>query len=178
MMLRRYSPSANPRNLLVALIAGLGTTMAVSCASAHASTAQQQIMLKRLHFAEAQDRVNAAAGADPAEVEDSLQAAQKAERAVREIQHGFAVSPEELQTALDVPPPVITAVDRKQMIQRLLLAKQEDERRLEATFHEGPTRDSYAERADEVDEVVKELEIGEDVPWSRIQGALKIPYKP
>jgi len=156
------------------LIAGLMT----GCASTPLSSSQQQELIGHLQIAKMQDQQNAAASPDPAEAQDSLQAAAHADRAIREIEHGFAVSPDELQEAFNVPPKVITRADKLQFIKMLTEAKQEDENRLEATFHEGPDRDAYAEREDEVDEVIRDLEIGGDVPWSRIRGALRIPYKP
>jgi hypothetical protein len=50
-----------------------------------------------------------------------------------------------------------------------------DRRFMEIATDDPVSWDGYAERADRIDEVIKDSTIGEDVPWTTIKRAMKVP---
>ena len=110
----------------------------------------------------------------------------KADRAAKELSHGFAVPPRELEDALWSPPKHISAEMRVQLIRQLQQARQEDDHNEQDMLNDLTWSRSAApadtaifeERKREVDEVVKNLEIGSPVHWSAIKQALVVQTSP
>jgi len=63
------------------------------------------------------------------------------------------------------------------LIEKLKQAKRESERDAEVNAEDDNlvASDLYQEHEEEVDGVIEDLEIGEDVPWSRIKEAMHVP---
>lgn len=149
-----------------------------SCASTQLSPEQKGAFIQRLKAAKKQDEEGADDRAtDPGEVSDFLQQEHKADRAIRELQSNFAVPQAEIEEALEVPPKAFSKTQRAEIIQNLKRTKERLEERAQRTAEDDDMVESdlYEEHEEEVDEVIKNLEIGEDVPWSTIRDAMDVP---
>jgi hypothetical protein len=110
----------------------------------------------------------------------------KADRASKELSHGFAVPQGEIDDALWVPPKHISPEERAQLIRQLKQARQQDDHNEQNMLNDLAWSRSAApadtaifdERKQEVDAVVKDLEIGAPVHWSAIKQALVVPTSP
>jgi hypothetical protein len=109
----------------------------------------------------------------------------KADRAIKEIEHGFPVSQSELDNALWVPPKHISPQLRAKLIQELEQAKHQDninEQRMlyDSTWDNAGRIDTvkFDRRKHLVDSTVEDLEIGAPVHWSNIKLALVAPPSP
>jgi len=110
----------------------------------------------------------------------------KADQASKELSHGFSVPQSEVEDALWSPPKHISPEERAQLIRELEQAKQQDERNEQHMLNDLAWSRSAApadtaifdERKQEVDAVVKDLEIGSPVHWSAIKQALVVPTSP
>ena len=140
------------------------------------STIRQLQAVKELDWSDASDpRIGAAAR------EDFLEQARKAEVAIRQLQHGFAVPRTQLKDALWVPPRSLSPEQRTQLIKRVQQAEQQtdqnEQHMLTDWFHADWPADTAAfDRQKNFDDsVIKDLEIGEEVRWSRIKEAMQVP---
>lgn len=150
--------------------------LALGCGPSEPTAQERVAMLSALQNAKLQDERNVADPAtDPAEASDSLDQAYKADRAIREIQHGYGVSRDEFTNALVVPPASISASEKGELIAKLEKVKSDDQQIVLPIAGEGMREEKLREHSDEVDGVIKDLKIGDDVPWSRIQRALTPP---
>lgn len=149
-----------------------------------ASADQTAQLIKRLQVARELDQSNAF---DPdltaVRREDFTVQAAKADRAIKELQHGFAVEPGEIEDALDIPPRHLTPEKRLQLIQQLQQAKALDEQREQEILiywqeDEPVERTKFEIQAEHAAEVAKDLQLGESVHWSDIQQALYVPADP
>lgn len=110
----------------------------------------------------------------------------KADRAIKELSHGFAVSQGEIEDALWMPPKHITVEERARLIQQLQLARQQDDLNEQQMLNDLAWANSDApadtvtfdQRKEQVDRVVEDLEIGAPVHWSDIKQALVVPPSP
>jgi len=112
--------------------------------------------------------------------EDSVTQAAKADTAIRELSYGIDVPETELANALEVPPRCLTQQKRADLIRQLEDAKALDDREeqelLKDYFNDRLVdTDKFDAQKEFVDEVVRALKIGDDVHWSTIQAALKVP---
>ena len=107
----------------------------------------------------------------------------KADRASRELSHGFAVSQSKIDDALWAPPKHISPELRAQLIQELEAARQQDDQneqdmlnwsRSAGVFDTG----SFDARRKQIDAVIKNLEIGEPVRWTDIRQGLVVEQDP
>jgi hypothetical protein len=117
---------------------------------------------------------------DSTQATGSIYQAQKAQVVVGQLTRGQEVPQPEINDALDVPPESIPADAKLELIKKLKLAEGRDE--LGEQTH-GPGNDwlawdSYREQRDRADSIMKALESGEEVPWSQIQAALRVPEEP
>ena len=115
--------------------------------------------------------------------EDFTVQAARADRAIRELQHGFVVEPAEIDAALDVPPRHLTPQKRAALIQQLQQAKALDEQREQEILiywqdDEPVERNRFNVQAERAAEVAKDLQLGESVHWSDIKQALYVPADP
>ena|ERR1700683_1958673 len=110
----------------------------------------------------------------------------KADRASKELSHGFLVPQTEINDALWAPPRHISPEERAHLIQELNQAKEQDDRNEQAMLNDLAWGRSAApadtaifdQRKQEVDAVVKDLEIGAPVHWTSIKQALVVPTSP
>jgi len=115
--------------------------------------------------------------------EDFTLKAAKADRVIRELQHGFAVSSDEIEDALEIPPRHLTPDKRAQLIQQLHQAKVLDEHRAQEILiywsdDEPIERSEFATQAERAAKIAKDLEVGESVHWADIKQALDVPEDP
>ena len=162
---------------------GLSVVMLLLCACAqHQLSAQERAQLiQKLKTAKQQDLAVAADhNADPIAAQDALVQAYKADRRARDLEHGFEVSKSTLEDSLWVPPKTLSPEQRAELIDKLKQAKRFDEQGREYSAEEGSqvSEDVYLRHEQRVDRVLKDLQIGEDIPWSRIQRALEVPENP
>jgi len=109
--------------------------------------------------------------------------AMKADRAIRELQHGFTVPDSEAQDALQIPPKHLTPGQRTQLIEKLQQAQQLDDRREQEILiylsdDEPDERSEFELQEQRAAAVAKDLQIGDSVPWSEVQQALYVPADP
>jgi hypothetical protein len=110
----------------------------------------------------------------------------KADRAMKELIRGFAVPQSEINDALWIPPKHITAEERADLIAQLKQARQQDDHNeqqmlkdLSWTNSRAPAdTEVFDERKEQIDRVVKDLEIGTPVHWSDIRQALVVQSSP
>jgi hypothetical protein len=120
----------------------------------------------------------------PSEEEDFLDQMNKADRAIKELTHGFDVPQSEIDEALVIPPKSLPAFQRLQLIRQLQDAITQDDRNEQAMLNDLAWSDAPADTAqfdqqtDLANSVIKDLEIGEDVHWSTIKEALVVPQSP
>ncbi|MFZ0888753.1 MAG: hypothetical protein WA005_09895 [Candidatus Binataceae bacterium] len=149
-----------------------------ACAQSQLSAQERAQLIQKLETAKGQDEAIAAdKTADPAQAEDALVQAYKADRRARDLEHGFEVSEAKIEHSLWVPPKALSTEQKAELIEKLEQTKGLDERNEEYSAEENSqvSEDGYMEHEGRVDRVLKDLEIGEDVPWSRIQRALEVP---
>ncbi len=142
-------------------------------------------LIKKLERAKETDESEAnQLGVSAVTQEDYMTQAGKADRAIKELSHGYAVPPEELNDALWVPPRSIAGAEKTGVIQQVELAIQKDQRDEDtvlvgAKFEDGPYPINAMERLEEhknlAEGVVKDLKIGEDVHWQTIKQAIQAP---
>jgi hypothetical protein len=117
---------------------------------------------------------------------DFLSQMNKADRAIKELTHGFDVPPEEISDALWIPPKSITANENARLIQELRVAEQQDDHNEQRMLNMAAWSDNVApvdtiqfdQQKELADGVIKDLEIGEGVSWSTIKQALYVPPSP
>lgn len=163
-------------------ICTIGMLMAVfgsySCASAQLSAEQKGALIQHLQVAKKQDEEGADdRTTDPGEVSDFLRQKHKADRVIRELQSNFTVPQAEIEEALEVPPKALSRQQKAEIIQNLkhTRAKLEEDAQRTAEDDDLVESDLYEEHEEEIDDVIKDLEIGEDVPWSTIREAMDVP---
>jgi hypothetical protein len=110
----------------------------------------------------------------------------KADRAIKELSHGFTVPQSEIDDALWTPPKRITAQEQAHLIEQLKQAREQDDRNeqrmlngLAWTNSRAPAdTEIFDKRKEQIDSVIKDLEIGAPVHWSDIKQALVVPSSP
>jgi hypothetical protein len=109
----------------------------------------------------------------------------KADRAIKELEHGFPVSQSEINDALWIPPRHITPQLRAQLIQQLEQAKHQDDLNEQQMLYDSSWGHSsqidtvkFDQRKQLIDSTIEDLEIGEPVHWSDIRQALRVPVSP
>jgi hypothetical protein len=113
--------------------------------------------------------------------EDFTVQAAKADRAIKELQHGYPVPHDEIEDALwEVPSQRISPEYRAQLIQQLLQAKQLDEKREQEILiywkdDQPIERSKFSVQAEYAAKVAKDLQLGESVHWAEIEEALYVP---
>ena len=107
----------------------------------------------------------------------------KANGNIKELNHDFKISPQEINEAPCITPGSVSDEKRKELIQRLEAAKAQDDRNEQEVLNDSAWTDSGApvdtvtfdQQKELVDNVVKDLKIGKDVCWSMIEEALRVP---
>jgi hypothetical protein len=122
----------------------------------------------------------------PVREETFLNQMNKADRASKELSHGFPVPLTEINDALWAPPKHMSPEERTQLIQELKQARQQDDQHEQNMLNDLVWSRSIApadtivfdQRKQQVDRVVKDLEIGAPVHWTAIKQALIVPQSP
>jgi hypothetical protein len=141
-------------------------------------------LIKRLQAAKELDQSEAMdPDLTPVRREDFTVQGAKADRAIRELQHGFALEPGTVEDALDIPPRHLTPQKRTQLIHQLQQAKALDEKREQEILiywedDEPVERSEFSTQAGRAAEIAKDLQLGESVHWSDIKQALYVPADP
>jgi hypothetical protein len=171
----------------LALFAKLCLASDVNSSTASLSSQQTSQLIQRLDAAKKADW-NAALDptVSPVREETFLNQMNKEDRASKELSHGFSVPQTEINDALWAPPRHISPEERAHLIQELNQARQQDDRNEQAMLNDLAWSRSAApadtvifdQRKQEVDAVVKDLEIGAPVHWSAIKQALVVPASP
>ena len=151
------------------------------------TTMNKAALVEELESAKRQDWTSALdPHVAPSEEEDFLDQMNKADRAIKELTHGFEVPQSEIAEALVIPPKSLSSNKRTQLIQQLQDAVQQDDRNEQAMLNDLSWSNSVAP-ADTIkfdqqkalaESVIKDLKIGEDVHWSTIKEALVVPQSP
>ncbi len=110
----------------------------------------------------------------------------KVDRAIEELNHGFIPPQSEINDALWSPPKHISPAERAQLIEQLKQARQQDNRNEQQMLNDLAWSRSDApadtatfdRRKQQIDQVIKNLEIGAPVRWSAIKEALVVPASP
>jgi hypothetical protein len=173
---------------LLALI--LFTTPALaSDVSTTASLSAQQTsdLIQRLNAAKKADWDAALdPSVSPVREETFLNQMNKADRTSKELSHGFSVPQSKIDDALWAPPKHISPEERAHLIRQLKLARRQDDQNEQTMLNDlawsrsaAPTDTViFDERKQEVDAVVKNLEIGAPVHWTAIKEAMVVPAIP
>jgi len=149
---------------------------ALGCTPGDLSAKQKTEMIARLQSARQQDEQNAAdLATDPADAVDSLHQAYKADRAIRKLEHGTKVDQDEFADATEIPPASFSPQQKASLIRQLEKIKADDALVVPPIAGESFRQRIYDQHAELVAGVINDLEIGDDVPWSRIQQALTSP---
>jgi hypothetical protein len=158
-----------------------------SSATANLSLQQTAKLVQQLDAAKQADW-NAALdpSVSPARRGTFLNQMNKANRASKELSHGFSVPQSEIEDALWSPPKHISPAERAQLIQELEQAKQQDDRNEQHMLNDAAWSHSVApmdtatfdQRKQQLDRVVENLEIGAPVHWSAIKQGLVVPTSP
>jgi len=141
-------------------------------------------VIKRLKVAKELDQSNAYdPDLTPIRREDFTVQAAKADRAIKELQHGFVVPPDEVEAALEIPPRHLTPEKRAQLIKQLQQAEALDEHRAQEILiywedDEPVERSEFDSQAKRAAKVAKDLQLGESVHWLDIKQALYVPADP
>jgi hypothetical protein len=168
-------------------LCGCAQTISSSPPSPPLSQRAKADLIERLEVAKKTDWTDALdPSVGPTAEADFLLQMNKADRAIKELTHGFDVSPSKLADALWIPPKSITEGERGRLIAELDEAKREDNHNEQRMLNVTAWSDSVApvdtikfdDQMQLVDRVVKDLEIGEDVHWSTIEEALYVPPSP
>jgi len=152
-----------------------------ACGPDQVPVQQRVLLIEQIQKAKVMDSENLTNGnTDAIQRLDSVYQAQKAQRLIGQLERNEQVSEPEIDDALDVPTESISAAARGELIRELTTAEKRDE--LGEQTH-GPGNDwlawdSYREQRDRADSIMKALEGGEEVPWSEIQRALRVPAFP
>ena len=118
--------------------------------------------------------------------EDFLEQAGKADRAAKELTHGYPVSEAELNDALEVPPGKLSAAEKSELIGKIEEARAATDHNEQAMLQEvgwgysdqPEATSAFDQRKQLDDEVVKDLRIGEQVHWDDIQQATQVVQNP
>jgi hypothetical protein len=167
-----------------ALALGLGIAMLsmAACAQSQMSAQQKQQLIQQLKVARTQDQKVASAdrSTNPVEAQDALVQEYKADRRIRDLENGFSLSQLKIQHSLEVPPKSLSPGQKAELIEKLQHARQLDRwgERYSAQDDDQVAQDAYEEHDAKVGRVIKDLEIGEDLPWTRIESALQPPENP
>jgi hypothetical protein len=184
------------KELSIAACAAVALTLGLSaCAQKHSHMppgdymSQQTTgdMVRQLEAAKELDESEAMRSSNGAVVrEDFLEQAGKADKAIKELTHGYAVSESELRDALEVPPGNLSTAEKSDLISKIEQARQATDHNEQAMLNEEgwgysdqpAATSAFDQRKQLDDEVIKDLRIGEQVHWDEIQQAAQVVQNP
>lgn len=162
------------RTRLTATCAFAATLSFLACAQASESVAARQAeTIQQLHIAEQRDlQESKDPRVSPARQADFAVQAEKADLAIRELQHGFDVPQSQIEEATEIPPESVRA-QKDQLLERLKQVRRDELRDERLTYEDDPVGlDRLRQEEAKTSSVIEQLEIGEFVPWSEIAQAL------
>jgi hypothetical protein len=146
--------------------------------NAYASDSRTQL-IQRLRAAEEVDRSRALdVSLGPVASGDYGLRADRAHDVADKLEHGAAVSPEEISAALFVPPTSLTETQRAQLVRRLEQARQLDQRGWWDWTWDPVIAQNFQVQERKANRVIKDLETNQPVSWSDIDEAMHVPYNP
>jgi hypothetical protein len=184
------------RKELVASCAILALTLGLSaCAEKHSHLppadylSQQSTadLVKRLEAAKELDESEAMRSSNSAVVrEDFLEQAGRADKAIKELTHGYPVSEAELDAALEVPPGNLSTAEKSHLIGKIEEAREATDHNEQAMLNEEgwgysdqpAATGAFDQRKQLDDDVIKDLRIGEQVHWDDIRQAEQVVQNP
>jgi hypothetical protein len=118
--------------------------------------------------------------------EDFLEQAGKADRAIKELTHGYPVKEAELRDALQVPPENLSAAAKSNLIGKIEQARAATDHNEQAMLNEegwgysdqAAATSAFDQRKRLDDEVIKDLTVGEQVHWDQIRQAAQVVQNP
>jgi hypothetical protein len=175
MNLRKHSSVRSEVPVTAVLLLSLALC---ACGQAGVSAWQRSQLIEQLQMAKQLDERNARnPETDLTQVIDSRGQAAKADQSIAALRGGGEVSQAEIRDALDVPPTSLSQDAKIELVKELEQAKQRDELKAQTQDpgNDWLTWHSYREQRDKSDSVLNALNRAEDVPWSEIQDALRVP---
>jgi hypothetical protein len=184
----------------IELLAGLCTATALllglsACAQKHShippgdymSQQTTGAMVRQLEAAKELDESEAmGSSAGTVAREDFLEQAGKADRAIKELTHGYPVTEAEFRNALEVPPRNFSAAAKANLIGKIEQARAATDHNEQAMLNEEgwgysdqpAATGAFDQRKRLDDEVIKDLTIGEQVHWDEIRQAVQVVQNP
>ena len=104
--------------------------------------------------------------------------ADRAHDVADKLEHGVAVSPEEISAALFVPPTSISETQRAQLVRKLEQAKELDQRGWWDWTWDPVIAQNFQVQERKANRVIKDLETNQPVSWADIDEAMHVPYYP
>ncbi len=136
-------------------------------------------LIQRLGAAEEIDRSRALdVSLGPVASGDYGLRADRAHDVADQLEHGVAVSPEEISAALFVPPTSLTETQRAQLVRRLEQAKDLDQRGWWDWTWDPVIAQNFQVQERKANRVIKDLETNQPVSWADIDEAMQVPRYP
>ena len=133
-------------------------------------------LIQRLRAAEQVDRSRALdVSIGPVASGDYGLRADRARDVADKIEHGVAVSPEEISRALFVPPESLSETQRAQLVQQLEEARQRDEQGWWDWTKDPVIAQNFQVQERKATRVIKNLENNQPVSWADIHEAMHVP---
>jgi hypothetical protein len=136
-------------------------------------------LIERLRAAEELDKSRALdVSLGPVASGDYGLRADRAHDVADKLEHGVAVSPEEISAALFVPPRSLTETERAQLVRKLEQAKELDQRGWWDWTWDPVIAQNFQVQERKANRVIKDLETNQPVSWADIDEAMHVPYYP
>jgi hypothetical protein len=173
--------------LLAAIFVSIPAFAENSSDASNLSTESRAHLLNRLKAAKKVDWAGATdPSVSPVRHESFLNQMNKADRVMKELEHGLSPSQVEVNDALWSPPKHLSAAERANLIRQLEQARQQDDAKEQQILRDVTWARSSApvdsvdfdQRKQQIDELIKDLQIGAPVHWTDIRQALTVPSSP
>jgi len=136
-------------------------------------------LIQRLRAAEALDKSRALdVSLGPVASGDYGLRADRAHDVADKLEHGVAVSPEEISDALFVPPTSLSETQRAQLVRELEQAKELDQRGWWDWTWDPVIAQNFQVHEKKANRVIRDLETNQPVSWADIDEAMHVPYYP
>jgi hypothetical protein len=151
-------------------------TSGFAATDSNSSMQQGTQLIQRLRAAEQVDRSRALdVSIGPVASGDYGLRADRARDVADKIEHGVAVSPEEISRALFVPPESLSETERAQLVRQLKEARELDRRGWWDWTKDPVIAQNFQVQERKANRVIKNLENNQPVSWADIHEALHVP---
>jgi hypothetical protein len=169
----------NHRHLAIIAFAILLAHATLACAytesNTYAADGRTQL-IQRLRAAEELDRSRALdVSLGPVASGDYGLRADRAHDVADKLEHGVAVSSEEISEALFVPPASLAETQRAELVRRLEHARQRDEQGWWDWTRDPVIAQNFQVQARKAKRVIRDLETNQPVSWADIDEAMRVP---